>query len=207
MLPLLLLLVVSVFAQKSTPYMDNSRLIMQDTLYIDSTETEYSKFVWLDRGANNVLLIEGADDSTSGFASDSAIVSLTLMQGFPVSYSRVAILNSKAHQDSTDWPGSSVNKITDSLRVSSMCDTSGLFKRDSQYVEIKRNDSSYVFMDHISGSRATGYGGFTYFPLIPDWSPFVSVKVTGLTGNMKRGTGSRWVLRVYSLDGTIVKSK
>jgi hypothetical protein len=88
-----------------------------------------------------------------------------------------------------------------------MCDTSGLFKRDSQYVEIRRRDSAYVYTDHTTGSRATGYGGFAYYPLVPDWSPFVTIKVTGLTGNMIRGSGSRWILRVYSLNGTIVKSK
>lgn len=205
------LLAVSValaWSQRSTPTPYNT-LVWTDTLRIDSTETEYTQIFWQDNGGEKCLLVEGLDTATAGFASDSACVGITLYQVFNIAGGVVVKLNSKAHPDSTTYPGSSVWPLWDSLNVATMCDTSAarVMRRNAvKYSRLGTGDTAQVYGDDLS-SNLTGYGGFAYIGLAPDASPGISLKVVGKATNAKRGSGSRWVFRLYQINGQPVRTK
>lgn len=198
---------VVAWAQRYTPTPYNT-LVWTDTLRIDSTETEYTQIFWQDNGMEKVLLVEGSDTASAGFGSDSACVGLTLYQVFPLSPSVVARLNSRAHPDSTTYPGGSSWSLKDSLDIKSMADTSScvLARSAVKRAVVGTGDTTRTYGDDF-GSAQTGYGGFWYVGIAPDASPGVTLRVIGKANNAKRGAGSRWVFRLYQVNGQPVRSK
>jgi hypothetical protein len=190
-------------AKTSPPY--NSKIAFIDTIRVDSTNVYYSDIFWQDNGAEKMLLIEADDDSSAGFADDSAAVKIELLQVarfLPNSDRYVVMLPSHAHPDST-YP--SLNFVLyDSLDIADM-DTAAVWSRTAVPTKNLLGDTTGYTYNDVIGSAATGYGAFAYAGYTPDYSPGLVLKVTGLTSNKITGVGSRWIFRWIQVDGTKMK--
>jgi hypothetical protein len=179
----------------SGPY---NTTVFTDTVILDGTETEYMSMHLQDNGGMKTLIIEARDDSTAGFANDSCCASVELLQGFNAGNSRnVFLFPSRAHPDSTTWPYGSAFSLDDSLHIAEMCTTCAWVRTATPRVAF--GDTVGWNYNQELDSAISGYGALIYYPISPDFSPFLTVKLTGKANNLKRG--SRWVLRVVQEDG------
>jgi hypothetical protein len=188
----------------------NSERYYSDTLYIDSTETEYSDIFWQVGGGEKVLLVDAADTNAAGFASDSATVSIELMQVFgdPANMSKVFMLRSRAQPDSTLWAYSDSFFISASLAIATF-DTLAYWSRTATTLSDlgAAAVSGYTYGAALSAAVTTGRHACIYRPLVPDASPGICFKIKGAAGNAKRGAGSRWILSIYQVSGQPVTVK
>lgn len=186
----------------------NAERVYSDTLYIDSTETEYSEIFWQAAGGEKILMIDAQDTSSAGFASDSASVSIELMQVFhdPANASKVFMTRSRAQPDSATWAYSDSFFISASLAIATF-DTTAYWTRTATPLRNPQGDTTGYTYGSALSAAATGTSrkAITYRPLVPDASPGICFKVKGLAGNNKGGAGSRWILSIYQVSGQPVK--
>jgi hypothetical protein len=186
----------------------NSDWVFVDSMRIDGTETKTTKAFGIDKGAQLSLLIEARDDSSSGFADDSASVQVKLYQVWPVSVGSreyFVRLNSKAHPDST-YPGADWI-LFDSLDILDM-DTASYYHRDVTIDSTGNRGKVRVWGDSLVTADSVGVvGAVEYIDFAPDFSPALMLQLTGNLRNAKRGVGSMWIVRVTQLGGTPVKNK
>lgn len=207
----MLVAAVAVFAQTPNyrPHPTNAMLFWEDSARVDGTDAVTFKAVWQDEIANKVLLVECRDDSSSGFASDSACVRVTAYQVFPMAGAQnsdlFVMLNSRANPDSTTKYGSSVFNLFDSLNIKSM-DTACVWKRNYVLSSNTWGSKGPYPGDSLKTLQTSGYGAFAYTALPVDFSPAYTIKLTGLAPNAKRGAGSMWKLRIYGLRGVMTKA-
>lgn len=181
--------------------------IYRDSIRLDSTETKFLRAIWQEGYANKALLVECRDDSSAGYANDSACARISVMQLFPVisgSTESFVVLNSRADPDSTTKYGSSVFRLWDSLDVKSM-DTACVYNRNRVSNPITGGAGGSYPGDSLKTLLQTGYGAFAYSALPYDFSPAVTFKVSGRLSNKKGGVGSIWIFRVFALKGEVVK--
>lgn len=205
----LLAVVASVSAALRGGYPQNSMIVWEDSLRLDSTETKRMTAAWTDNGAQLALLVEARNDSTVGLASDSASAQIKLFQLFPVRKGDAHYfvrLNSRAHPDSTTslLAGGTDFVLWDSLHVASM-DTQSVYLRNKVLGSAKLN-RPFEYGDSLKTLQATSvFGGFAYKTFAIDYSPAIELEVTGNLANGKRGVGSVWKFRLFQLGGTKVK--
>jgi hypothetical protein len=183
----------------------NSFMFWNDSCRIDSTETKYLRVLANDAYANKTLLIEARDDSSAGFASDSACVKIEIVQVWPINRGNIEYfveLNSRAHPDSS-YPGGSDYVLFDSLDILSM-DTVCVYKRNRVTITNPSGNSSYAG-DSLKTLQTSGFGAFVYTCLPPDASPAGVFKFTGTSKNEKRGAGSFWRIRGYQIKAMVTK--
>jgi hypothetical protein len=205
---LLILLVLSSmsFARRRTPKIDNSRIAREDVVYIDGTETVYSPIFWQATGGVKSLLLQASDDSTAGFASDSACASVELMQVFDNGTGNVIVLPSRAHPDSTGWPYGADFMLYDSLDIADM-DTASYWSRVALPSQNANDDTVGTYYNDSLNAVGTAPGAFSYIPIVPDYSPGLVLKFTGKANNSTDGDGSRWIVRWYQENGAPVTEK
>jgi len=196
-----------------TPY--NSRYVFEDSVFIDSTVTVTMPIFWQDNGEQKFILLEARDDSSTGFASDSFSVKIEARQVFPLnnrigdynSFPYAVDLASKAHPDSTGYPYSSDFILFDSLDILDM-DTACVYARNLIPATNSAGDTvDWVHGDTLLTLQTSGFGAFEYVAVPFDYSPGLTLKITGLLRNLKRGTGSFLRVRIGQLMGTNVKAK
>lgn len=203
---LMVVLVCAVAAMARYTAKPTSTLLWVDTLVIDSTETEWTDIYWQDNGAEKTLVIEAQNDSATGFADDSACVLVQLYQVFHGPSNNVIRLPSRAHPDSSTYPFGSAFNVFDSLDIGDM-DTTALIARTGVPELSSRGDTVGYYTNDSFGSAATATGAWAYISFAPDFSPGITLKVTGKASNGKRGVGSRWVFRWYQSLGAAVNTK
>lgn len=186
-----LLMVVGVMAQGRHTARPFNTLMWDDTLIIDSTESEWTSIYWQDNGATKVLLVQAYDDSAAGFADDSACVGIDAYQVFNVG-NKVAVRIRSTGADSS---------ISDSLQLASMMDTTVSYLRNVSYKVRLGGDTVWTYNDEWD-TLSTDTCAFWYSTLAPDASPGISFKLTGKASNKIDGDGSKWILRVYQLIGS-----
>jgi hypothetical protein len=208
---LALMLVVSAMVVgqglNTRPLPASSFIVYCDSLRLDSTETKYLRAVWQEGYANKALLVECRDDSSAGFANDSAAAEVRVEQLFPLTRGSTdcfVTLASRANPDSTTKYGSSVFRLWDSLDIKSM-DTACVYARNRVQNPITGGAGGFYPGDSLKTLQTTGHGAFAYTALPYDFSPAVAFKVRGCRSNKKGGVGSVWVFRVYALKGEVVK--
>ena len=206
---LVLLLASVVMGVTRKPY--NSHILLTDTVLVDSTEVEYTQIFWQDNGAEKSLLIEAYDDSTVGIASDSASVKIEVYQAFNrgiKNQGEVVILPSHAHPDSTTYPFGSSFILYDSLEVKEMDSTAVWAKTSVPLLDVRGDTVGLDFQDGLDSLQTSGFGAFEYTTVgPPDFSPGLVLKITGLSSNLKRGSGSRWIFHWFQVKGTPTKGK
>jgi hypothetical protein len=189
----------------------NSRVVWEDSVRVDSTASYRLPMFWQDNGGIRTLVIEARNDSTAGFASDSAAVRIEYRQNFPLSKSLpnsgnfpyILSLRSRAHPDSLSslWRGGSSFLLWDSLAIQSM-DSAAVYSRNRV---LRAGTTKYSYGDSLKTLQTSGFGAFTYLSFLPDYSPGGNLVVTGKANNGKRGVGSVWKFRLYQQIGTSVK--
>jgi len=201
-----LLLFASATGAAPAPYSKGpyNTVVAVDTIYLDSTETEYTTMYLQDNGGAKSLVLEVFDDSTAGFASDSAAASIELLQGFGLGDDKhVALMPSRAHPDSTTWPYGGDFVIDDSLDVADMC-TTCVWQRVATPKTLFGDTVDWDYTQDVSSTVST-FGAMYYLPITPDFSPFMVLKLTGKASNLKRGSGSRWIVRWVQEGGLKTK--
>ena len=202
----LAVLLVSGRVIKKAGQMQNSNVVLDETMYVDATASVWTPAFAIDRGAYLSLLIEAFDDSTAGFASDSACVSIELYQVFPDTRNGVGYFNvfkSKAHPDST-YPGTDWF-LFDSLHIADM-DTLAAYTRDADSVTI-RQEKTVIYGDSlVMADTNVVYGAQVYIDFAPDFAPALALKVTGKADNLTEGTGSRWRFKIIQMAGEPVET-
>lgn len=200
---------VSIMAAGFTPWISNSRLAQSDTLYVDSTESEYTPCFAGAPYNYKVLLLSAADTNRAGFASDSAAVKIELKQVFPLGTKYYAVMKSHAYPDSTDYPYADSVLLYDSLDIKAM-DTTAKWARTPVYVRgANSNDTVNISYSTVLSSRAAAENreALEYRVLQPDYSPGYILKLTGKLTNAKAGAGSRWIVNWYVEEGQPVYQK
>lgn len=185
----------------------NTRIAMQDTVYVDSTSTVYSEIFWQTEGEYKTLLIEAYDDSTAGITDDSACIKIELLQAFNIGTKHIVLKSSHAYPDCTSYAYSDSFLLYDSLSIQDM-DTTSMFIRNALY---KTNPVGDTIMKYygveIDSMEVVTPLAYSYRHITPDYSPGLVLKITGLTPNLARGTGSRWIFRWYQQKGQPVYNK
>ena len=196
----------SAVTSPSSGFPSNASMIFEDSARVIGTATAKLPMVWIDNNVCLLLVVSARDDSAAGFANDSACVAVSYKQVFPLfpNKSEYAVALT-SHPDTVDrlphW------KVFDSLCIAAM-DTAAVYKRNL----IKVNDAFGNTMKYIPGDtlktlQTTGFGAFAYTQLMPDNSPAIEIRLTGKANNCKRGVGSMWKVRVYTIGGFPTKSK
>lgn len=189
----------------------NSNIVMLDTLWVDSSETEYSRGWWVCEGGHHSLWVELQDTGVAGLASDSCVVRIEVYQGMSLQADWLnqlfVVVPSRAHPDSAELGGSRF-VIADSLDIRAL-DTTTIWTRTRTGRTTAAGDTMRYYTERLSArytrTGVASIGAFTYYAFAPDYSGAVFFRVTGLTGNRKRSVGSRVILRVIQESGTPVK--
>lgn len=178
--------------------------VWEDSLRIVGTGSDTTCVIWVDKLAEKVLLIEGNDSTSAGFASDSASVDVRVMQVWPITAKGTnnyfVVLNSHANPDSTSGNGSSSWKIFTALSVPTM-DTANVFVRNRVSVDQRSIPGDSI----LAKSTLSNFGAFAYARISPDASPAIAFILTGTAGNKKAAAGSKWRLRLSGVTGSPVR--
>jgi hypothetical protein len=182
----------------------NSFIVWEDSVRVDSTETKRMTAAWIDNGAQLALVVEARDDSSAGFADDSASVAMSVYQVWPVTKgdSRYFVrLPSRAHPDSTTvlFDGGADFRLWDSLHIADM-DTAAVYLRNTVSGGGVLNRQA-DWGDSLKTLQTTGWGAFAYRTWSPDYSSALEFELTGNAANKIGGVGSMWKLRLYQLRG------
>jgi len=187
-----------------------------DTILVDSLDVEYSEVYWQCENVNWSLLIEAFDDSTAGFASDSACASVELLQVWPYGGGKhFVVLGSRAHLDSAIYvTASTALMLWDSLHIADM-DTAAKWVRSiDYYAGANSTDSIAYFIDELDSVETSTHGAFAYTSPANKGgeysvyeSPGIVIKLTGLLNNLKNGSGSRWIITITPTGGQPVYNK
>lgn len=214
---IVLVFAINVFAVSNarSNYLPDNTIEYSDSVYVDTTETVYTKAFWTDNGAYKTLLIEAWNDSIDGFATDTSAVDIYIEQVWPIKDYQTSTnkgaaqyflkLPSRAHPDSTTIysNGSSSYLLFDSLAIASM-DTVGVWSRDSLAVTTIDGDTvGYNFDDGINTMQTSGFGAFAYKDIVVSPSPAIMFKVKGTIKN----SGSWWRFRLSQISGIPTKNK
>jgi hypothetical protein len=189
----LLLVVFAVVAQERPPI---NEIYQMDTLWIDSTESEYSRIFWCGDYQNLAVVVTANDTGVAGFGGDSACVTIETRQVFDIGKKNILLLKSP-DADSLLW---------DSLRVQDMDSTAAKARKTSSEFDLASALTGTHASDTI-GAAVTGYGASAYKSFSLDYAPGVVLKVTGKANNRKRSIGSQWVVRFYAQRGQPVRGK
>jgi hypothetical protein len=193
----------------------NARRAVVDTIMLDSSETKYSQCFWVCAGGNYSLMLEVNDTSAAGFASDSAVASIEVLQAFNVDQAKYALFPSHAHPDSDTvaFAGGANFYLSDSLDIRSMQgDTLRVFSRATRTLkDAQGNTVDNSFTDDVGAAYSSALkariGALRYYSFAVDYSPGVVLKIKGLTGNKKGGPGSRWIVRWYQQVGQPMQAR
>jgi len=192
--------------EKKAGSMQNSNVILDDSMFVDGTAAVWTPAFAVDRGAYLMLTVEARDDSTTGFASDSACVSIELYQLLPDVRHGKGYFNafkSKAHPDST-YPGTDWF-LFDSLDIG-MMDTLAAYTRDTTMFKIRQQTETIYGDSLVMADTNDVYGAQEYIDFAPDYSPALALKVTGKANNLTDGSGSMWKFKVIQMAGEAVET-
>jgi len=203
LLPFLIILMcvdVSYARRRRTPLINNSRIAREDVVYVDSLDVVYSPIFWQADGGVKSLLLQANDTTSAGFAGDSCVVSVELFQVFDYGAGHVVLLKSRAHPDSVTFPYGSDFVLFDSLNILAMDTTSYWTKVSIPNININGDTAGVYYNDSLNAVATAPYA-FTYLPIVPDYSPGLVLKFTGLAGNVISGNGSKWIVKWFQENG------
>lgn len=180
-------------------YPQNVNRVWRDTLYIDSTEAEYSEIYWQAAGTYKTLVVELQDTNSAVLASDSAAIKMELYQVWDIPTSAANVIRLRTTSADT--------VIDDSLDITE-CDTTGLVARTAIAITNANGDTTGYTYGTVTGAAVTsGRLAQKYYLVQGDPSPGLTFKVTGKAKNAKRGAGIRVILNLYQMSGDPVKVK
>lgn len=206
---LTLIFTLSARDYKGAAAMNNTRLVYNDTIRVDSLSAVWTQAFAIDQGVNLILELEADDDSTAGFADDSACVSVELYQAIPETRDNIGywkLYKSKNDPDST-YPGTDFF-LFDSLDITDM-DTAAVFFRDTtSFTQRSGGGKIMVYGDSVvTADTLSKFTALEYLAFTPDLTPALALKFTGLSPNKTEGVGSLWIIRVYQMYGDPVKAE
>jgi hypothetical protein len=212
---LVALLAVVVYGEGEPTGPLNSINQWRDTIWVDSTSVVWSDIFWQDNGGEKCLLVTLDDTSQAGVADDSASIKLELYQVFADNaqyrrdFKNAWVLPSRAFPDSTSWPYSSSFALFDSLDILDM-DSTAMWVRTATPV-IKRYGNridtlGYYYDTQLDSAVTDGSKAYAYVPIVPDASPGLAFKITGLARGAK-ATSVQCVLTMWQILSEKVSEK
>jgi hypothetical protein len=183
---LLLILLLSVIAYgKSTVPPVNSSIVRSDTIIVSRDSVRYTPILYkMNRGMHKAVKITMNDTTNAGFASDTGAIRVEVYQAFNnfKDPSKVDIFPSRAHPDSSH-PGGTDFRLYDSLDIADM-DTSAewVLSVGGARVSASGDTLQLWYSESLDSVITAPLGAKSYMFLVPDYSPGLLLKVTGLIG-------------------------
>jgi hypothetical protein len=188
----LIISVLSIFAQNSGPNRFNQILVSQDTIWIKDTDPKWSNIFWQGEWSYKSVMFSFRDTGIAGFANDSCKYKIELYQVFP-DVNKIQLIRC-ATDDSI---------LYDSLKMSN-ADTGDCYNRGSITLKNSTGEGFKTVLTDTVKTAATQTHGRVYKMLSPDYSPAIAFKITGVAGNRKRSVGSQLIISLFAQQGESV---